>query len=70
MSSRVRRPNAEDRKLADVFRKLAVGEYKVTVEMPSSSIAFMSLARVKCEGAFDIEMPDGKLIGIIPVGVK
>ena len=64
---RKRRPNANDRELADVFRKLVYGAYDLTVERPPVGL---SLARLKHEGSFDISMPDGKMISIVPRRVR
>jgi len=62
-----RRPTAEDRTLADVFRRLQPGRYDLVVDEPSTIAApFVGLARLKCEGATSIEIPDGKLIDIVP----
>ena len=59
-----RRPNAFDRSLADVFRRLKPGDYDIRVENPG--MKFMGLARLKTEGGFDIAMEDGKTISIMP----
>jgi hypothetical protein len=60
-----RRPNADDREIAEIFRKLQVGEYVLAVE-DSSKIAFMNPARLKSEGGFSILFPEGKQVHIIP----
>ena len=59
----MKRPTAEDRTLADVFRKIQPGRYNLVVEINRN---LSSLAFLKCEGAVSITLPDGKLIDIIP----
>jgi len=60
-----RRPTAEDRELADVFRKLAPGNYSLDVEDTTKAIAFLGLARLKTEGSIQIDL-DSKIVFITP----
>ena len=60
-----RRPNAEDRRLADVIRNLPPGDYSLDVEDTTKAIAFTGLARLKIEGSIQIDL-DSKIVLIIP----
>lgn len=51
----VRRPTAYDREVAEVLANLKPGTYRLTVESPSSALAFMGLARIKSEGSTHID---------------
>ena len=60
---RVRRPTADDRRLADVIRNLTVGRYSVAVT--NNSGPFGRLPSLKCEGSFELFL-DGKCVEIVP----
>lgn len=58
-----RRPTAEDRELADVFRGLKPNSYHVDVY--AREISLMHLAPLKTEGSITIKFDD-KIINIVP----
>lgn len=61
----MRRPTAEDRDLADVLRKLKVGDYCVSVT-GHNNMMFLGLAKLKIEGSTEITFDDTTVL-IVPV---
>lgn len=61
-----KRPTAEDRELAEIFRKMRVGNYSIEVEPRDEGLRFFGLARLKPEGGTEIRF-DNKTIYITPV---
>ena len=57
-----RRPTAYDRDLADVFRGLRPGNYKVSVDDTTQSVRFLSLAKLKVEGSIEIKLDDKNIL--------
>jgi hypothetical protein len=68
----LRRPTAEDRRLADVLRRLQFGQYDLVVDDLSRELhmAYMGLARLKTEGTVEITLPEDKLVVITPRGSR
>lgn len=67
-----RRPNAEDRLLADVFRGLTCGLYSLSVIEPAikeNGLAFCAPAQIKMEGMTQIEIGNRRIV-IRPETVK
>jgi len=62
--TKVRRPTAEDRYLASVFRKLVSGEYTMTVEDTKRTLhmRFLRPAKLKSEGSTEITLDDKEIL--------
>lgn len=61
-----RRPTAQDRELADIWRTLNPGLYELSVVDTAKSMAFMNLARLKTEGGTSITLDNGIEISLMP----
>ncbi len=57
MPKKVRRPNALDRNLADIFRKLKIGRYRIDV-MPYR----FGYIEIKTEGSWSFALNDTRII--------
>lgn len=56
-------PTQEDRRIADYFANLPSGEHTVIVYGPGSALG---LAHLKVEGGMLWELPDGRVLNVIP----